>query len=60
MKMLSCAAMGDPTCPFVAKAETEQEVMDQMVAHVKEHHPDQMSGDMEAFKAKMMSNMQDA
>lgn len=60
MRMLSCAAMGDPTCPFVAKAETDQEVVDIMTEHVKTHHVDKMGGDMEAMKFMMMSKMQDA
>ncbi len=58
MKMLSCAAMGDASCSFVAKGETDQEVMDMMMAHVKEHHPDKMGTDMEAMKSKMMSKME--
>lgn len=60
MKMLSCASMGDATCDFVAKGETDQEVMDMMMAHVKEKHPDKMGMDMEAMKSMMMSKMQDA
>lgn len=60
MKMLSCAAMGDATCGFVAKGETDQEVMDMMVAHVKEKHPEKMEGmNMEEMNSMMMSKIQD-
>lgn len=61
MKMLTCASMGMADCDFVGKAETEQEVIDQVMAHVKETHPEKLEGaDMEAMKATMMSKMQDA
>ena len=60
MKMLSCKAMGDPTCNFVAKGETDKEVVDMMMAHVKEKHPRVMDNmDIEAMKSKMMSKIQE-
>jgi predicted small metal-binding protein len=58
MKTLSCKDMGDATCDFVAKGETDQEVMDMMMAHVKEKHADVMQKmDMGQMKSKMMSKI---
>jgi predicted small metal-binding protein len=60
MKMLSCHAMGDMSCNFVARGETDQDVMDQMTAHVKEKHPDVMNKmDAAQFDSMMMSKIQD-
>ena len=59
--MLSCVALGQEGCDFVAKAETDQEVMDQVMAHTKEAHPEKLEGaDMEAMKQTMLSKMQTA
>ena len=59
MKMLSCKAMGDPTCDFVAKGETDEEVMAQMAAHAKEHHADNVSGKTdEELNAMMMPKIE--
>jgi len=58
MKTLSCKDMGDPSCNFVAKGETDQEVVDTMMAHVKEKHADVMqNADMGQMKSKMMSKI---
>ncbi len=60
MKMLSCAAMGDPSCGFVAQGETDQEVMDKMMGHVKSSHPGVMTKmDMGQMNSMMMSKMQE-
>ena len=61
MKMLSCKSMGDPTCNFVAKGETEEEVMDMMMGHIQEKHPRvyETTGE-ETLKSKMMSKIQEA
>ncbi len=60
MKTLSCKAMGDPTCSFVAKGETDEEVMDMMMEHIQEKHPRVMDNmDMAAMKSKMMSKIQE-
>jgi predicted small metal-binding protein len=53
MKMLSCRDMGSGD-DFVAKGNTEQEVMDKMMEHVKEMHPGKMEGMSEDEKMKMM------
>jgi predicted small metal-binding protein len=50
--------MGDVTCNFVAKGETDHEVVDMMMAHVKEKHADVMkNADMGQMKSKMMSKI---
>jgi len=60
MKTLSCKDMGDASCDFVAKGETDEEVVNAMMAHVKEKHADKAGGDPEAMKAMMMSKIQTA
>jgi predicted small metal-binding protein len=35
---LSCKDLGEPTCPFVARAETKEEVLAQTAKHAKEVH----------------------
>lgn len=39
MKMLSCKAMGDDSCEYIAKGDTEQGVVDLMTIHVTDRHP---------------------
>jgi predicted small metal-binding protein len=56
MKMLSCKDMGGSD-DFVAKGETEQEVMDMMEKHVKEMHADMMEGKSEEEMTKMKEEM---
>ncbi len=57
MKSLACADMGMPTCSFVAKGATDEEVMNMLMEHVKTAHPEKMGGDMEAMKTMMMSKI---
>ena len=56
--MLACRDIGGND-DFVAKAETEQEVMDMMEKHIKEMHPEMMEGKSEEdiMKMKEMSKM---
>ncbi|KKQ53521.1 MAG: hypothetical protein US70_C0002G0009 [Parcubacteria group bacterium GW2011_GWD2_38_11] len=54
--------MGDEECRFEARGNSEQEVVDKMMAHMKDAHPDkmaemnQMSDDN---KKKMMMDMKE-
>jgi predicted small metal-binding protein len=62
MKKLSCKDMG-MSDEFVAKGETEQEVMDKMMEHAKEIHADMVEGkseeEMMGMKDMMKEKMQD-
>ena len=61
MKTLSCTSLGQEGCDFVAKAETDQEVIDQVMAHTTEAHPEKLEGaDMEAMKTMMISKIETA
>ena len=35
---LACKDLGQPTCPFVARAETKEEVLAKTAKHAKEVH----------------------
>lgn len=63
MKMLSCKDMGMDD-NFVAKGETEDEVMMKMEKHAKEAHADMMSGmsdeEMKKMKGDMRMKIKDA
>jgi predicted small metal-binding protein len=56
MKTLSCRDMGMGD-GFMAKGETEQEVMDKMMEHVKEMHPDMMEGKSDEDIVKLKEDM---
>jgi predicted small metal-binding protein len=62
MKMLACKDMGGGD-GFVAKGDTEEAVMDKMMVHVKEMHPEMMEGksekDMMEMKKMMKVKMKD-
>ena len=55
MKTLACKDMGETSCDFVAKGETDKEIMDKMMEHVKKEHPDMAS----MPKGDMMKMMKD-
>jgi len=55
MKMLSCKDMG-AECDFVAKGETNQEVMKAMMDHAQAAHPDKMK-EMETKSAEEVQSM---
>ncbi len=40
MYSLSCASLGMPNCDFVAKGETEEEVLEKINDHVNSAHQD--------------------
>lgn len=54
--MLSCKAMG-AECDFVAKGETDEEVKNKMMEHVKMAHSDMMKNMTEEKKKEMMMKM---
>ncbi|MFA6285582.1 MAG: DUF1059 domain-containing protein [Parcubacteria group bacterium] len=56
MKMLSCKDMGMDD-GFVAKGETEEEVMMKMDQHAKEMHADMMAGKSEEEMMQMKEMM---
>lgn len=62
MKTLSCEDMG-MSDGFVAKGETEDEVLDKMMMHAKEMHKDMMEGksdeEMMEMKKMMKEKMKD-
>ncbi|MFZ5364404.1 MAG: DUF1059 domain-containing protein [Patescibacteria group bacterium] len=41
MKTLSCQDVSGLACPFVAKGETEEEVIQQLMDHAKTEHPEE-------------------
>ena len=61
MYSLSCASMGMESCTFVGKGETQEDVMSQVLEHVKTAHPEKMEGmddaKMAGMKEMMMSKM---
>lgn len=46
--------METENCPFMAKGETDEEVMDKMMMHMKEAHPEKM---MKMNEEEMRSSM---
>jgi predicted small metal-binding protein len=56
MYSLSCAAMGHTECSFVAKGETQEEVLNELMAHAKEHHPEDIAK-MESMTPEEMQGM---
>jgi len=58
MKMLSCKDMGGSD-DFMVKGATEEEVMEKMMAHVKEMHPEMLEGKSEEDMMKMKEMMKD-
>lgn len=58
MKTLTCKDMGKPDCDFVAKGETEEEVLNTMFNHVREAHEDVLENNSESdLREQMRSNM---
>ncbi len=65
MKTLSCAALGVAECPFVAQAETAEQVMAMMSEHGATAHAEKMAEmaqtmNAEQMSAMMMSKMEDS
>ncbi|HBB37473.1 MAG: hypothetical protein UX02_C0001G0375 [Candidatus Moranbacteria bacterium GW2011_GWC1_45_18] len=58
MKTLSCKDLGMDD-GFVAKGVSEDEVMDKMMMHVKEMHPDMMKGKSEEEMMEMKKMMKE-
>lgn len=58
MKTLSCKDLCDPSCNFVAKGETDREIMDMMVARIKESTLMLKKADMEQMKSKIKTSQQ--
>ena len=48
--------MGEAACDFVAKGETQEDVMNQIMEHVKTAHPDKLA-DMTPEKMEAMKTM---
>jgi predicted small metal-binding protein len=58
MKTLSCNSMGNAMCDFVATGETDEEVVDKMMAHAKISHPEDLTKMSENdMREKMKSNI---
>lgn len=60
MKTLSCEDMGVKGCPFVAKGETDKEVMDMLKEHAMTAHPEkmeEMKGKEEEMGKMMMAHI---
>jgi len=61
MKTLSCKDLGTMECDFVAKGETEDEVVNSMMEHAKEMHPEKVGAmPEEEMKNMMKSQVKDA
>jgi predicted small metal-binding protein len=58
MKSLSCQDMG-MSDDFVAKGETEEDVIEKMTEHAKEMHADMMEGKSEEDMMKMKEMMKE-
>jgi predicted small metal-binding protein len=56
MKTLACKDMG-MTDEFVAKGATEEEIMEKMMEHAKEMHPEMLEGKSEEDMMKMKEMM---
>lgn len=58
MKTLSCKDMG-ASDDFVAKGDTEEVVMEKMMTHAKEMHPEMLEGKSEEDIMKMKETMKE-
>ncbi len=56
MKTLACKDMGID-CPHVIKGETEEEVVDKMMEHMKMEHKEDMKEMMKGHTKKEMKEM---
>ena len=56
MKTLSCKDMGTMECDFVAKGETEDEIVGSMMDHAKQSHPDKITMMPEEEMKNMMKS----
>lgn len=52
MKTLSCADLGEKDCHYIAKGNTKEEAVDDMMSHAKMAHADKMK-EMMADKSEM-------
>ncbi|GEM_PF-885026 len=57
MKKLSCLKMGTADCDMIVTGETEQEVMDKIMAHAKEVHADKLKEMSSTMSEEEMMNM---
>ncbi|MBU1145928.1 DUF1059 domain-containing protein [Patescibacteria group bacterium] len=57
MKTLSCQDVSGLACPFVAKGETEEEVIQQLMDHAKTAHPEESAKMMEGKSEEEMKEM---
>jgi len=57
MKTLSCQDVSGLACPFVAKGETEEEVIQQLMGHAKTDHPEESTKMMEGKTEEEMKEM---
>jgi predicted small metal-binding protein len=59
MFTLSCKDLGNPACPFVAKANTEDETVAKMIKHAKREHAADMTemGSMDDIKKMMLGKV---
>jgi predicted small metal-binding protein len=55
MKILACKDLGTPECPFVAKAETDDEAVKIMIEHAKKAHADKVAGMSDDAMKTMMA-----
>jgi predicted small metal-binding protein len=57
MKTLSCQDVSGVACPFVAKGETEEEAIQQLMDHAKTAHPEESAKMMEGKSEEEMNEM---
>jgi predicted small metal-binding protein len=57
MKTLSCQDVSGLSCPFVAKGETEEAVIQQLMDHAKAEHPEESAKMMEGKTPEEVNEM---
>lgn len=65
MKTLTCKIVSGIDCPYVAKGETDEEVMVQLKEHGQEAHPEEIKKMMEGMSEddlvkRMKENIQES
>jgi len=59
MKSINCKELGGSDCSFIAKGETNDEVIQNLYAHAQEVHSDKLSSMSEDDKEKMNKKIND-
>lgn len=57
MKTLSCQDVSGLSCPFVAKGETEEAVIQQLMDHAQAEHPEESAKMMEGKTPEEVTEM---